>query len=57
VGIFLDYEAGEVSFYNVTDRSHLFTFTDTFSETLHPYFYPGYKEEGKNAAPLTICPV
>ncbi|XP_075768912.1 butyrophilin subfamily 1 member A1-like [Pelodiscus sinensis] len=49
VGIFLDYEAGEVSFYNVTDRSQLFMFTDTFSETLHPYFHTGY-----NAAPLTI---
>ncbi|XP_008175168.2 butyrophilin subfamily 1 member A1-like [Chrysemys picta bellii] len=57
VGIFLDYGAGEVSFYNVTDRSHLFTFTDTFSGTLRPYFYVGYKEEGKNTAPLTICPV
>ncbi|CAM4539659.1 butyrophilin subfamily 1 member A1-like [Lepidochelys kempii] len=57
VGVFLDYEAGEVSFYSVTDRSHLFTFTDTFSGTLHPYFYVGYKEEGKNTAPLIICPV
>ncbi|CAM5148679.1 unnamed protein product [Eretmochelys imbricata] len=57
VGIFLDYEAGEVSFYSVTDRSHLFTFTDTFSGTLRPYFYVGYKEEGKNTAPLIICPV
>ncbi|XP_065418366.1 E3 ubiquitin-protein ligase TRIM39-like [Chrysemys picta bellii] len=57
VGIFLDYEEGKVSFYNVTDRSHLFTFTDTFSGTLRPYFYVGYKEEGKNTAPLTICPV
>ncbi|KAM9119041.1 E3 ubiquitin-protein ligase TRIM39-like [Pangshura tecta] len=57
VGIFLDYEAGEVSFYNVTDKSHLFTFTDTFSGTLHPYFYTGYKEGFRNTSPLIICPV
>ncbi|CAM5157292.1 unnamed protein product, partial [Eretmochelys imbricata] len=57
VGIFLDYEAGEVSFYNVTDRSHLFTFTGTFSGALHPYFCPGLNAGGKNAASLIICPV
>ncbi|XP_044837848.1 butyrophilin subfamily 1 member A1-like [Mauremys mutica] len=57
VGIFLDYEAGEVSFYNVTDRSHLFTFTGTFSGKLRPYFCPGLKTWGTNAAPLLICPV
>ncbi|XP_065421067.1 butyrophilin subfamily 1 member A1-like isoform X2 [Chrysemys picta bellii] len=57
VGIFLDYKAGEVSFYNVTDRSHLFTFTGTFSGTLHPYFYPGVNTRGTNASPLIICPV
>ncbi|XP_053902740.1 erythroid membrane-associated protein-like [Malaclemys terrapin pileata] len=57
VGIFLDYQAGEVSFYNVTDRSHLFTFTDTFSGTLRPYFNPRVSDRGTNAAPLIICPV
>ncbi|KAM9120022.1 LOW QUALITY PROTEIN: butyrophilin subfamily 1 member A1-like [Pangshura tecta] len=57
VGIFLDYEAGEVSFYNVTDRSHLFTFTGTFSGKLRPYFYAGVNTWGTNADPLKICPV
>ncbi|XP_043384709.1 butyrophilin subfamily 1 member A1 isoform X2 [Chelonia mydas] len=52
VGIFLDYEAGEVSFYNVTVGSHLFTFTGTFSGTLRPYFCPWV-----STAPLIICPV
>ncbi|XP_025051073.1 zinc finger protein RFP-like isoform X3 [Alligator sinensis] len=56
MGVFLDYDSGKVSFYNVTDRSHLFTFTDTFSGILRPYFYTGVFD-GTNTAPLILCPV
>lgn len=38
VAIFLDYELGEVSFYNLKNRSHVYTFTDKFTEKLMPYF-------------------
>ncbi|XP_036914126.1 tripartite motif-containing protein 60-like [Sturnira hondurensis] len=38
VGIFLDYELGEISFYNMNNRSYLYKFSDTFTEKLMPYF-------------------
>nr|XP_033779528.1 butyrophilin subfamily 1 member A1-like isoform X2 [Geotrypetes seraphini]XP_033779530.1 butyrophilin subfamily 1 member A1-like isoform X2 [Geotrypetes seraphini] len=50
VGIFLDYEAGEVSFYDADNKSHLFTFTDTFTGILRPFFSVYFQT-------LTIRPV
>nr|XP_033771613.1 butyrophilin subfamily 1 member A1-like [Geotrypetes seraphini] len=57
VGIFLDYEAGKVSFYNPDNRSHLFTFTHPFTDKLLPYFDPYLHREGANAGALRIRPV
>lgn len=59
VGIFLDYEASTVSFYNVTDHGSLiYTFSDCdFAGPLRPFFSPGFNDDGKNGAPLTLCPL
>ncbi|XP_023563527.1 E3 ubiquitin-protein ligase TRIM11 isoform X2 [Octodon degus] len=52
VGIFLDYEAGHLSFYSATDGSLLFIFPETtFSGALRPLFSP----LSSSPTPLTIC--
>ncbi|MEQ2211914.1 hypothetical protein XENOCAPTIV_020374 [Xenoophorus captivus] len=57
VGIFLDYEAGQLSFYDVKTRQHLYTFTDKFNESVHPIFSPCVNQDGKNISPLIITQV
>ncbi|XP_061046132.1 butyrophilin-like protein 9 isoform X1 [Eubalaena glacialis] len=57
VGIFLDCEAGKLSFFNVSSGSHIFTFTDTFSGTLCAYFRPRAHDGSEHPDPLTICPL
>lgn len=39
IGVFLDWEGGDVSFYNMDDGSHIYSFTNiNFCGNIHPYF-------------------
>ncbi|XP_067441993.1 E3 ubiquitin-protein ligase TRIM21-like [Thunnus thynnus] len=58
VGVFVDYEEGLVSFYDVDAAALIYSFTGcSFTEKLYPYFSPCNNYGGKNSAPLIICPV
>ncbi|XP_051025770.1 tripartite motif-containing protein 60-like [Acomys russatus] len=52
IGIFLDAEMHEVSFYSLSDRSPLYSFSDLPNGTFWPYFHTGYE-----AHSLKICTV
>ncbi|XP_031168028.1 nuclear factor 7, ovary-like [Sander lucioperca] len=55
VGVFVDYEEGLVSFYDVDATTLIYSFTGcSFTEKLFPYFSPGLNDGGKNSAPLII---
>ncbi|XP_051236991.1 E3 ubiquitin-protein ligase TRIM21-like isoform X1 [Dicentrarchus labrax] len=58
VGVFVDYEEGLVSFYDVDAAALIYSFTGcSFTEKLYPYFGPSINYGGKNSAPLIISPV
>ncbi|XP_056443666.1 zinc finger protein RFP-like [Gadus chalcogrammus] len=58
VGVFVDYDEGLVSFYDVEARVHIYSATGfTFTEPLYPFLSPCLHEEGTNSAPLILSPV
>ncbi|XP_074494589.1 zinc-binding protein A33-like [Sebastes fasciatus] len=50
----LDYDKGEVSFYDPEDMTHFCTLKDTFTEKLFPYFCIGKAGDAKTAE-IKIC--
>ncbi|MEQ2223516.1 hypothetical protein ILYODFUR_037501, partial [Ilyodon furcidens] len=56
VGVFVDYEEGLVSFYDVEAAALIYSFTGCcFTEKIYPYFSPCNNNGGTNSAPLIIC--
>nr|XP_046213411.1 nuclear factor 7, brain-like [Oncorhynchus gorbuscha] len=50
----LDYDQGEVSFYDSKDMTLIYTHKDTFTETLYPYFHIGSAGDVKSTG-VQIC--
>ncbi|XP_016328535.1 E3 ubiquitin-protein ligase TRIM39-like [Sinocyclocheilus anshuiensis] len=55
VGVFVDYEEGLVSFYNVETKALIYSFTgQSFTEKIFPFFSPCNKRGDVNTKPLII---
>ncbi|XP_044186966.1 nuclear factor 7, brain-like [Thunnus albacares] len=50
----LDYDRGEVSFYDPEDKTHIYTHRDTFTEKLFPYISVGEAGDAKTTD-IKIC--
>ncbi|XP_076150968.1 E3 ubiquitin-protein ligase TRIM21-like [Alosa pseudoharengus] len=57
IGIFVDMDNGLVSFYDAGSKHLIYTYTDTFTAVIHPFFSPCTNKSGKNESPLVICPI
>lgn len=56
--VFVDYEEGEFSIYDMEDGSYIYSFTVcTFTERLHPLLSPSTNYLGDNSAPRIISHV
>ncbi|KAJ7997492.1 hypothetical protein DPEC_G00229590 [Dallia pectoralis] len=52
VGVYLDYDAGQVSFYDAVTMKKLYMFDAYFDEPVAPFFSPGKNDPGSR---LQIC--
>ncbi|KAK7169934.1 hypothetical protein R3I94_000236 [Phoxinus phoxinus] len=58
LGVFVDCEEALVSFYDIVNLSHIYTFTKcSFHGAIRPYFNPHPNKDGNNSSPLVICDV
>lgn len=55
VGVFVDCDVGEISFYDVVQATPIYSYTGCFfTEELYPYFNPCDNEYGSNLDPMVI---
>lgn len=55
VGVYVDYEEGQVSFYDVKALTHIYTFKDEFTEKILPFFYLYCCDKASDT--MVICPL
>lgn len=54
VRVILDYQQGELSFYNASDMTFIYTFRDSFTERLLPFFAPGITTESRDSKAIMV---
>lgn len=54
VRIILDYQQGELSFYSAADMALIYTFQDSFTERLLPFFAPGLKKRTSGSEAIKV---
>ncbi|XP_013878133.1 E3 ubiquitin-protein ligase TRIM39 isoform X1 [Austrofundulus limnaeus] len=55
VGVFVDYEEGQISFYDLKAQTHIYTFEETLTEKIRPFFYLYCCDKASDT--MVICPV
>lgn len=54
VRVILDYQQGELSFYNASDMAFIYTFRDSFTERLLPFFAPGVTKGSSGSKAIKV---